>query len=132
MVFFQHQIMAAPYALTEDGYEAQWQTDYLSPLLLIKSLLPTMTTTARKKGLVRIINVVSDAAYLPITPDLDLENPNLDHLTGFMGPWYISLQSTSLDSMLKRLMLQEAILPLQKGNGIADASPAHPLHPRWP
>ncbi|KAL8758836.1 MAG: hypothetical protein Q9199_001186 [Rusavskia elegans] len=80
-------IMAAPYALTEDGYEAQWQTNYLSPLLLIKSLLPTMTSTSRKKGLVRIINVVSDAAYLPITPDLDLENPNLDHLTGFMGPW---------------------------------------------
>lgn len=97
--------MATPYALTEDGYEAQWQTNYLSPVLLIKSLLPTMTTTARKKGLVRIINVVSDAAYLPITPDLDLENPNLDHLTGFMGPWYISLKSTSLDSMLKRLML---------------------------
>ncbi|KAL9008743.1 MAG: hypothetical protein Q9173_006158 [Seirophora scorigena] len=80
-------IMAAPYALTEDGYETQWQTNYLSPVLLIKSLLPTMTSTAREKGLVRIINVVSDAPFVPITPNLDLGNPNLDHLTGFMGPW---------------------------------------------
>ncbi|KAL8920049.1 MAG: hypothetical protein Q9172_004679 [Xanthocarpia lactea] len=81
--------MAAPYALTEDGYETQWQTNYLAPFLLIKSLLPTMTSTARHKGLARIVNVVSDAAFVPITPDLDLGNPNLDHLTGVMGPWYV-------------------------------------------
>ena len=81
--------MAAPYALTKDGYETQWQTNYLAPFLLTKSLLPTMTSTARHKGLVRIVNVVSDAAFVPITPDLDLGNPNLDHLTGFMGPWYV-------------------------------------------
>ncbi|KAL9580669.1 MAG: hypothetical protein Q9212_004357 [Teloschistes hypoglaucus] len=80
-------IMAAPYALTEDGYETQWQTNYLSPFLLIKLLLPTMRTTASKKGPVRIINMTSDAAFVPITPDLDLENPNLDHLTGFMAAW---------------------------------------------
>ncbi|KAI4093903.1 MAG: hypothetical protein LQ339_007585 [Xanthoria mediterranea] len=80
-------IMAAPYELTEDGYETQWQTNYLSPFLLTKSLLPTMTSTARKNAPARIINVVSDAAFVPITPDLDLENPNLDHLTGFMAPW---------------------------------------------
>ncbi|KAL9629349.1 MAG: hypothetical protein Q9204_005321, partial [Flavoplaca sp. TL-2023a] len=81
------KIMAAPYALTEDGYETQWQTNYLAPFLLTKSLLPTMTSTARHKGLVRIVNVVSDAVFVPIAPDLDLGNPNLDHLTGFMGPW---------------------------------------------
>ncbi|CAO1596157.1 hypothetical protein XANCAGTX0491_000011 [Xanthoria calcicola] len=80
-------IMAAPYGLTEDGYETQWQTNYLSPFLLTKSLLPTMTSTARENAPARIINVVSDAAFVPITPDLDLENPNLDHLTGFMAPW---------------------------------------------
>ena len=79
--------MAAPYGLTEDGYETQWQTNYLSPFLLTKSLLPTMTSTARKNAPARIINVVSDAAFVPITPDLDLEHPNLDHLTGFMAPW---------------------------------------------
>lgn len=79
--------MAAPYGLTEDGYETQWQTNYLSPFLLTKSLLPTMTSTARENAPARIINVVSDAAFVPITPDLDLENPNLDHLTGFMAPW---------------------------------------------
>lgn len=83
-------IMAAPYVLSEDGYESQWQTNYLSPFLLIKLLLPTLTSTATHAPSdrpVRIVNVTSDAAFIPITPNIDLENPNLDHLTGFLGPW---------------------------------------------
>ena len=82
--------MAVPYALTDDGYETQWQTNYLSPFLLIKLLLPTLTSTAANKTAenpVRVVNVSSDAAFVPITPDLDLENPNLSDTTGFLAPW---------------------------------------------
>ncbi|KAF6228251.1 hypothetical protein HO133_007981 [Letharia lupina] len=78
-------IMAVPYALTPDGYETQWQTNYLSPFFLIKSLLPVLCSTAAgttSQGRVRIVNVSSDAAFVAITPDCDLENPNLDHLKG--------------------------------------------------
>ncbi|KAL9129097.1 MAG: hypothetical protein Q9217_002369 [Psora testacea] len=83
-------IMATPYALTKDGYEAQWQTNYLSPFFLIISLLLILTSTATGKysgGSVRIANVSSDAAFVPFAPNLDIENPNLDYLTGWTAAW---------------------------------------------
>lgn len=81
--------MAVPYALTEDGYETQWQTNYLSPFLLIKLLLPVLKSTAALKTAqnpVRIVNVSSDAAFV-IAPILSLEDPNLESATSFLGPW---------------------------------------------
>ena len=88
--------MASPYALTIDGYETQWQTNYLSHFLLIKALLPTLSSAAAEAtspGRVRIVNVSSDAAFIPIAPTLDLENPNLESITGMMAAWCISLIS---------------------------------------
>lgn len=85
--------MASPYALTGDGYETQWQTNYLSHFLLIKALLPTLSSTAAgatSPGHVRIVSLSSDAAFVPIAPDLDLKNPNLDSITGILAAWYIS------------------------------------------
>ncbi|KAI4160589.1 MAG: hypothetical protein LQ342_005610 [Letrouitia transgressa] len=82
-------IMAVPYTLTENGYETQWQTNYLSPFLLIKLLLPVLKSTAAKKtpqNPVRIVNLSSDAAFL-IAPTLNLEDPNFESSTSFLGPW---------------------------------------------
>ncbi|KAL4792623.1 hypothetical protein BDV19DRAFT_391928 [Aspergillus venezuelensis] len=56
-------IMATPFALTNDGYEAQWQTNYLSHWLLTWHLLDTLSATAREESSprnVRIVNVTSD------------------------------------------------------------------------
>lgn len=81
--------MAVPYALTEDGYETQWQTNYLSPFLLIKLLLQVLTSTAARKTAqnpVRIVNISSDAAFA-LAPSLNLEDPNLASATSFLGPW---------------------------------------------
>ena len=83
--------MATPYALTRDGYETQWQTNYLSPFFLIKSLLPILSSTAaapNSQGRVRIVNLSSDAVFVSIAPNLDLENPNLDNTMGIMAAWY--------------------------------------------
>jgi NAD(P)-dependent dehydrogenase (short-subunit alcohol dehydrogenase family) len=54
-------IMALPFELSKDGYEAQWQTNYLSHYLLTSLLLPTLLSTARvsQSGDVRIVNVTS-------------------------------------------------------------------------
>ncbi|KAJ9609170.1 hypothetical protein H2200_006942 [Cladophialophora chaetospira] len=54
-------IMATPYQLTEDGYEAQWQTNYLAHWLLTYHLLPLLKSTAQAsaQGTVRIVNVSS-------------------------------------------------------------------------
>ncbi|KAJ5724866.1 hypothetical protein N7493_006594 [Penicillium malachiteum] len=54
-------VMATPFEITKDGYEAQWQTNYLAHWLLTDHLLPIMLQTARKLpiGSVRIVNISS-------------------------------------------------------------------------
>ncbi|KAN0119682.1 hypothetical protein V8E51_001890 [Hyaloscypha variabilis] len=54
-------IMAVPFAKSRDGYESQWQTNYLAHALLTHHLLPLLLSTARasKPGDVRIVNVSS-------------------------------------------------------------------------
>jgi NAD(P)-dependent dehydrogenase (short-subunit alcohol dehydrogenase family) len=54
-------IMATPFELSEDGFEAQWQTNYLAHWLLTYHLLPLLESTARASppGTVRIVNVSS-------------------------------------------------------------------------
>ncbi len=57
------QIMGVPFKLTSDGFESQWQTNYLAPHLLFLSLLPIIESTAANsssKTRVRVINVSSD------------------------------------------------------------------------
>lgn len=57
-------IMATPFALSGDGFEAQWQTNYLSHWLLTWHLLDTMSKTLQEEGnvpgSVRVVNVTSD------------------------------------------------------------------------
>ncbi|CZT25156.1 related to oxidoreductase, short-chain dehydrogenase/reductase family [Ramularia collo-cygni] len=48
-------VMALPQALTEDGYEIQFCTNFLGHALLVKLLTPLMQTTARIHGDVRIV-----------------------------------------------------------------------------
>ncbi|KIW88748.1 uncharacterized protein Z519_10795 [Cladophialophora bantiana CBS 173.52] len=55
-------IMATPYQLSEDGYESQWQTNYLAHWLLTYHLLPLLESTAAaagEEGAVRVVNVSS-------------------------------------------------------------------------
>ncbi|KAI1617290.1 hypothetical protein EDD36DRAFT_159654 [Exophiala viscosa] len=55
-------IMATPYAMSEDDYESQFQTNYLSHWLLTYLLLPLLESTAaasNEPGTVRIVNVSS-------------------------------------------------------------------------
>jgi NAD(P)-dependent dehydrogenase (short-subunit alcohol dehydrogenase family) len=55
--------MGVPFALTPDGYELQWQVNYLSPYLFVSELLPLMLATAstsESKDHVRIVNLSSD------------------------------------------------------------------------
>ncbi|KIW35059.1 uncharacterized protein PV07_01782 [Cladophialophora immunda] len=54
-------IMATPYLRSEDGYEAQWQTNYLAHWVLTQHLAPLLEATARTapEGCVRVVNVSS-------------------------------------------------------------------------
>ncbi|RFU24675.1 hypothetical protein B7463_g11664, partial [Scytalidium lignicola] len=60
-------VMTTPYSLTTDGFERQWQTNYLAPHAFTVSLMPLLLSTAAScgsKGRVRVINVSSDAAFI--------------------------------------------------------------------
>jgi NAD(P)-dependent dehydrogenase (short-subunit alcohol dehydrogenase family) len=54
-------IMATPYALTGDGFEAQWQTNYLAHWVFTAHLLPRMLQTSKglPAGSVRVVNLSS-------------------------------------------------------------------------
>jgi NAD(P)-dependent dehydrogenase (short-subunit alcohol dehydrogenase family) len=55
-------IMAVPWELSQDGYESQWQTNYLSHWLLTFHLLPILRRTAeeaKEPGVARIVSVSS-------------------------------------------------------------------------
>jgi NAD(P)-dependent dehydrogenase (short-subunit alcohol dehydrogenase family) len=54
-------IMATPFEITKDGYEAQWQTNYLAHWVLTSYLLPILLSTSKtlSPGSVRIVNLSS-------------------------------------------------------------------------
>ncbi|KAH7324840.1 putative carbonyl reductase [Stachybotrys elegans] len=56
-------IMTTPFDVTRDGYEAQWQTNYLAHWVFTFQLLPTMLMTSQgmPPGSVRIVNLSSGA-----------------------------------------------------------------------
>ncbi|KIW09601.1 uncharacterized protein PV09_00470 [Verruconis gallopava] len=60
IVILNAGIMATPYHTTEEGFEAQFGTNYVGHALLTKLLLPTMMETTKLPGAdVRIISVSS-------------------------------------------------------------------------
>jgi NAD(P)-dependent dehydrogenase (short-subunit alcohol dehydrogenase family) len=54
--------MCTPYSEAKQGFESQFQTNYISHYLLTRLLLPLLISTAETspKGSVRIVNVSSD------------------------------------------------------------------------
>jgi NAD(P)-dependent dehydrogenase (short-subunit alcohol dehydrogenase family) len=59
--------MGVPFELTRDGYELQWQVNYLSPFLLVSELMALLLNTAaaaNRKDRVRVVNVSSEMANL--------------------------------------------------------------------
>lgn len=81
--------MTAPYKLTADGFEQQWQTNYLAPHTFTVCLMPLLLTTAAgcdSKGRVRIVNVASDLAFIgPKT--IQWEDVNLTSTKGMLELW---------------------------------------------
>jgi NAD(P)-dependent dehydrogenase (short-subunit alcohol dehydrogenase family) len=77
------QIMGVPFGLTADGFELQWQVNYLAPYLFVSELLPLLLTTAsttQSKDRVRVVNLSSDMATLLGPKQILLEDVNMtDH-----------------------------------------------------
>jgi NAD(P)-dependent dehydrogenase (short-subunit alcohol dehydrogenase family) len=64
-------IMATPFEMTEDGFEAQFQVNHLSHFKLTSLLMPLLKEGARKHGDARVINL-SSRAHLRWQSPLDL------------------------------------------------------------
>ena len=58
-------IMATPFEMTKDGYEAQWQTNYLAHWIFTFHLTPLMLSTSKTlpPGSVRVVNLSSSGHY---------------------------------------------------------------------
>ncbi|MCJ1420578.1 hypothetical protein MMC32_006936 [Xylographa parallela] len=58
-------IMATPFEMTNDGHEAQWQTNYLAHWVFTSHVLPLMLSTSKTlpSGSMRIVNVSSSGHF---------------------------------------------------------------------
>ncbi|KIN03264.1 hypothetical protein OIDMADRAFT_119069 [Oidiodendron maius Zn] len=82
-------IMATPYEESAHKYEAQFQTNYISPWLLTYYLLPLLIETARQSPIshARIVNVSSDG-HLIFGPPSGINFNDINQTkSGKGGPW---------------------------------------------
>ncbi|KAL1847303.1 hypothetical protein Plec18170_008651 [Paecilomyces lecythidis] len=79
--------MATPYEKTIDGYEAQFQINYISHWLLTYHLLPSIQAAAAASppGTVRIVNVSSQAHHNAPSYGINLADVN-ENVGLIMGP----------------------------------------------
>lgn len=81
--------MTVPYNLTKDGFEIQWQVNYLAPHILTSSLLPLLLSTASlcdTKNRVRVVNVSSAAAMFG-GATIQWEDVNMTSTKGMLELW---------------------------------------------
>jgi len=62
-IIFSAGIMFCPYSRTTDGYESQFQVNYLSHFLITNLLLPRLISSGTTERFARIVNVSSCAHY---------------------------------------------------------------------
>jgi NAD(P)-dependent dehydrogenase (short-subunit alcohol dehydrogenase family) len=77
--------MSHPFELTKDGYDVQWQSNYLAPFMLTTGLLPLLLKSAemtKTKERVRVVNVSSDMAFLFGPKEVQLQDPNMSNAKG--------------------------------------------------
>jgi NAD(P)-dependent dehydrogenase (short-subunit alcohol dehydrogenase family) len=138
-------IMATPYDVSEDGFEAQWQTNYLAHWLLTYHLLPLLEETAKASapGSVRVVNVSSIGHAAALKGGIDFENTSLENKFTFRryaqsklanilhattlhkryvssnAPiWAISLHPGNVDTQLNAKSWGSAMLPVLRCMGV--------------
>lgn len=77
--------MAVPYKLTKDGFESQFQVNYLAPFLFVSTLMPILLSTAVQSGRkdrVRVVNLSSDITSMVGPKTMLLDDVNMEKTTG--------------------------------------------------
>jgi NAD(P)-dependent dehydrogenase (short-subunit alcohol dehydrogenase family) len=84
--------MGTPFKTTIDGYESQWQVNYLAPFILTYNLLPLMLQTASKaadKTRVRVINLSTEMTAMLGPKNVSLTDVNMEDACGPTAPLYV-------------------------------------------
>ncbi|TRX90670.1 hypothetical protein FHL15_008445 [Xylaria flabelliformis] len=120
-------IMATPFEMTTDGYEAQWQTNYLSHWVLTEHLLPLMLRTAKTlpPGSVRLVNITSSGHLSAPTGGINFKDLSLKN----GGPWQRYGQSklaNILHTKFLHLTYGPGSLSARNGEGEIWVSSVHP------
>lgn len=77
--------MRTPFEITKDGWERQWQVNYLAPFVLTASLMPKLMEAAarcQQPGRVRVVTVSSDLAHRSGPKTILFEDVNMTDTTG--------------------------------------------------
>jgi NAD(P)-dependent dehydrogenase (short-subunit alcohol dehydrogenase family) len=109
------QIMGTPFATTIDGYEHQWQVNYLAPFILTYNLLPLMLQTASKsadKTRVRVINLATEMTAILGPKSISLTDVNMPDACGPTAPLYVQRPGYT-DSISLTTRNQPALLALE-------------------
>ncbi|KAH6679517.1 hypothetical protein B0J14DRAFT_299408 [Halenospora varia] len=121
-------IMALPLEMSKDGWESQWQTNYISHFLLTQLLLPTMLATAKvsQQGDVRIVNVTS-VGHSYFAPKVGIDFQDINQERGSGGIWSRYGQS-KLANILHAKELDRLHGPngVKKGEGEIWTAAVHP------
>lgn len=78
-------VMNVPMSYTRDGYETQWQVNYLAPFVFTSKLMPLMLYTASQSSSmdrVRVINITSDLAINIGPKSINFEDVNMTSAKG--------------------------------------------------
>lgn len=104
--------MGTPFETTKDGYESQWQVNYLAPFVLTQNLLPLMLRTASEttdKTRVRVVNLATEMTALVGPKAISLTDVNLKDACGPTAPLYVEC-SHHTESILLTIRQQTALL----------------------
>ena len=77
-------IMATPFEMTKDGYEAQWQTNYLAHWVFTSHLLPLLLRTSKTNplGSVRVVNLSSSGHFSAPKRGINFTDTSLPNSSG--------------------------------------------------
>jgi NAD(P)-dependent dehydrogenase (short-subunit alcohol dehydrogenase family) len=120
-------IMAAPFQMSKNGYEAQWQTNYLAHWVLTAHLLPLLLKTAKisPPGTVRIVNVSSVGHHSAPKEGIAFDDTSLPKADGMAR-----YGQSKLANVLHAKTLNKAYGPgspaVSQGGGEIWASIVHP------
>lgn len=72
-------IMATPFEMTKDGFEAQWQTNHLAHWVFTAHLLPLLRETSKNSpaGTVRIVNLTSSGHWQAPSVGINFDDTSL-------------------------------------------------------